>query len=335
MHCNGLEEVLRTIQSECSSVLSLEDQADMLHTINQAREEIMSWKAHQLRSVHQAEAKHSVLAKLDNRSILLVQDWAMKYMPRKYREAQSDWFAKRGLPCHITVAIRRSEDTRHFESQTLVHVFQSCAQDSATVASIMLDCLIILKKENPELEMAYYKQDNAGCYHSGNSIISAKLASDAAGVAVLRNDFSDPQGGKGVCDRKAATIKGDVGRYVNEGNDVINALQFKTAIESGQGTAGVKASYVAAKPRSTSYIKWDGISLLNNFEYEETGVRVWRAFNVGPGRVVPWASFEGTVKQPDQLEILDPPSQNASATATFRIVRPTYKKKFCRSRFCY
>ena len=69
MHCNGLEEVLRTIQSECSSVLSLEDQADMLHTINQAREEIMSWKAHQLRSVHQADAKHSVLAKLDNRSI--------------------------------------------------------------------------------------------------------------------------------------------------------------------------------------------------------------------------------------------------------------------------
>ena len=36
------------------------------------------------------------------------------------------------------------------------------------------------------------------------------------GVAVVRNDFSDPQGGKGICDRKAATIKEDVGRYVNE-----------------------------------------------------------------------------------------------------------------------
>ena len=87
-----------------------------------------------------------------------------------------------------------------------------------TVASIMLDCLTTLKKEIPELEMAYYKQDNAGCYHSGNSIISAKLAGDAIGVAVVRNDFSDPLGGKGVCDRKAATIKGSyVGRYVNEG----------------------------------------------------------------------------------------------------------------------
>ena len=79
-----------------------------------------------------------------------------------------------------------------------------------TVVSIMLDCLTTLKNEIPELEIAYYKQDNAGCYHSGNSIISAKLAGGAVEVAVVRNDFSNPRDGKGVCDRKAVTIKGDV-----------------------------------------------------------------------------------------------------------------------------
>ena len=90
-----LEEVMRTIEEECSSALSsAEDQADMLHTIKQARNDIISWKAHQLRAVHQAEVKHSVLAKLDSRSLVLVPDWAMKYIPRKYREAQSYWFAK-------------------------------------------------------------------------------------------------------------------------------------------------------------------------------------------------------------------------------------------------
>ena len=203
----------------------------MQHTIKHARDDIISWKAHKLRSVHQTEAKHSVLAKFDSRSVLLVQDWTIKYMPRKYREAQSDWFAKRGLPWHISVAIRRSEDSEHFESQTPVHVFQSSVQDSVTVASIMLDCLTTLKKEIPELEMAYYKQDNTGCYHSGNSIISAKLAGDAIGVAVV--------------------------------------------------------SHVAAKPSSTFNIKWDGISLLNNFEYDESGARVWRAFTMGSGKVVP------------------------------------------------
>ena len=35
------------------------------------------------------------------------------------------------------------------------------------------------------------------------------MAGDVAEVAVVRNDFSDPQGGKGVCDHKTATIKGD------------------------------------------------------------------------------------------------------------------------------
>ena len=73
--CYDLQEVLHTIEDECSSALtSAEDQADMLHTIKQARDDIISWKAHQLRSVHQAEAKHSVLTKLDSRSVLLVQD---------------------------------------------------------------------------------------------------------------------------------------------------------------------------------------------------------------------------------------------------------------------
>ena len=184
-----------------------------------------------------------------------------------------------------------------------------------------------MKEQIPELKRVYFKQDNAGCYHSGNTIISTKLAGDVAGVAVIRNDFSDPQGGKRVCDRQAATIKGNVGRYVNEGNDVVNAKQLKTAIESGQGNT-VKASYVAVKTSSTPSIKWDGISLLNNFKYKETGVRAWRAFNVGPGRLIPWSTFEGALQLPEPLEGLDFPSQNASGTApTFRSVKHRSVKK--------
>ena len=97
--------------------------------------------------------------------------------------------------------------------------------------------------------------------------------------------------------------------------------------ESGQGTTGVKASYFAAKPSSTFNIKWDGVSLLNNFEYNETGVRVWRAFNVGSGKVVPWAKFEEVWKQPEKLEIPDSPSQNPRGAPTFKIMRHRHIKK--------
>ena len=76
--------------------------------------------------------------------MLLVQDWAMKFMPRKFQEPQSDWFAKGGLLWHITVAIGKSEEGEQFECQTFVHFFQNCLQDSGVVISIMQDCLVSL-----------------------------------------------------------------------------------------------------------------------------------------------------------------------------------------------
>ena len=44
-------------------------------------------------------------------------------------------------------------------------------------------------------------------------------------------DFSDPQGGKGICDRKAAHIKANIRRFVNEGNNVVTAENFKDAVD--------------------------------------------------------------------------------------------------------
>ena len=173
-----------------------------------------------------------------------------------------------------------------------MHIFQNCSQDSAAVVSIMQDRLASLNKEMPELERAYYKQENAGFYHSKYTILSAKLAGDIAGVLVEQNDFSDPPRGKEVCNHQAATIKGDVGRYVNEGHDVTTAVQLKTAIESGPQSCA-KASYVSLNTSTTTPIKWEGVSLLNNFKYEENGIRAWRAFNVGPGKLIPWSKFEG------------------------------------------
>ena len=56
----------------------------MLHTIKQAKNNIMTWKAHQLRSVYQDQAKCSVLVNIKSKSdVFLVQDWAIKFMPRK------------------------------------------------------------------------------------------------------------------------------------------------------------------------------------------------------------------------------------------------------------
>ena len=31
--------------------------------------------------------------------------------------------------------------------------------------------------------------------------------------------------------------------------------------------------------------KWEGISSLNNFGFEKEGIRAWRAFDIGEGRI--------------------------------------------------
>ena len=58
-----------------------------------------------------------------------------------------------------------------------------------------------------------------------------------------------------------------------------------------------------------------------------SGVRAWRAFNVGPGKLFPWATFEGEAQLPEPLQVLDPSTQSVSGTPTFRTVRHRYVKK--------
>ena len=144
---------------------------------------------HLLRNVNQDEARTDALDMLDETSVLLVQGWAMKFLPRKYRESQTDWFAKRRISWHITVAIYRADLDQKFRTMTFVHVFQSCNQDSGTVLSVMKDVVSKLKKELPHLESVYYRQDNAGCYHCGASISGASLLGKDTGVFVRRMDF--------------------------------------------------------------------------------------------------------------------------------------------------
>ena len=167
---------------------------------------------------------------LDEKSVLITQDWAMKFLPQKYRETQADLFGKRGISWYISVVIRKVQDV--LQHQTLIHVVQNSSQETDTVTWIMENVLSTLKKDHPELKVAYFCQDNAGCYHSVAMLSSCPQISLRTGIHIKRVDFSDPQGGKGACDRKADTVKGHVRRYINEGHAVEIAEEFKNAVLS-------------------------------------------------------------------------------------------------------
>ena len=118
-----------------------------------------------------------------------------------------------------------------FNVETIVHIFDSCIQDWFSVASIVEHVLVTIKQEHPNVKMAYLKSDNAGCYH--HTLL--KSIGESAGISVRRYDFSDPQSGKDVCDRKIAPMKGHIQRWVNEKHDVVTAVDMKEALESYGG----------------------------------------------------------------------------------------------------
>ena len=317
--CSTIPFVLKDLREALgnSPNISVDDRDGIMFDIDQAEQSIQAWKAHLLRTCNQDKARLKVLEELDANSVLLIQDWAMKYLPRKFRESQTDWFAKRGLSWHVTVAIRKVPE---LQMMTFVHLFQSCAQDSVSVMAIMDDVFKELKSVMPNLLTVFYRQDNAGCYHSGLSIVSAKLAADRNGVILKRMDFSDPQGGKGPCDRKAANIKTHINVHVNSGNDVETAEDMKNAIQSSNGIPGVRVFLCDPPNLSTADVNWNGVSLVNNIMYEESGIRVWRAYGVGPGKLLPWRKFN--VPNPDELPSLTIRDDANNERAVFTAVKP-------------
>ena len=134
---------------------------------------------------------------------------------------------------HISAVFRRSDD--QLQWQGFVHVIQSCCQDSLSVIPIMQDVLRSIKAEYPDVRRAYFRQDNAGCYHSSATILACPAISQSTGVQITCVDFSDQQFGKGAVDRLAATCKAHVRSFINEGHDVTNATQLRDALISHGG----------------------------------------------------------------------------------------------------
>ena len=163
---------------------------------------------------------------------------------------------------------------------TFVHVFQSCSQDSNTVIAIMEDVIGKLKAVIPSLKTVAYRKDNAGCYRCAATILNAPKAGQFHEVTVKRLNFSDPQGGKGACDRKAATIKAHMRVHLNEGNDIENASQMVDAMKSSEGVPGLNVT-LCEIPSSTTRVKFE-----SNGQYGEDSITTWKAYGIGPAKTI-------------------------------------------------
>ena len=128
-------------------------------------------------------------------------------------------------------------------------------------------------------------------------LAACPLMQKTTGINVRRVDFSDPQGGKPSRDRKAATIKAYVCRFINKGHNVIMAHDLRDAIISNNGVRGVRVVVVNCEFLAPAEpVKWEAVSSVNNLSYQDIGVAVWKAYGVGKGKIILWTQLQGMVK---------------------------------------
>ena len=84
---------------------SPDKRVELQHDLGCAGSSIEDWKSHILRSIHKDTAKSDIIDNLKPSQVLLIMDWAMKFIPASFRETQCDWFGKKGKFWYLSVAI--------------------------------------------------------------------------------------------------------------------------------------------------------------------------------------------------------------------------------------
>ena len=209
-----------------------------------------------------------------------------------------------------------------FQTRTFIHLFDECNQNWFSVASIIEDSLTTVKRQGSRLNEAFLRSDNAGCYHCAFLLLSLPSLGQRIGVRIARYDFSEAQAGKDICDRRAAALKSHIRRYINEGNDVKTASDMKAAIDSHGGVKGCYSAVCKVDEMSQNMTKHSlsGIQSLNNFMFTESGeIIAWRAYNVGPGKVISASLARlGTPQGPTNLQVYQAFSSPDMLTGVFR-----------------
>ncbi len=129
--CESIKVTLNDVLTEIETIPNSAEAALTKYNAEQAVEYIRNWKRHLLRSVQQDKSRVDIMQNLKENEVALVLDWAQKFTPIKGREKQSEYFGKRGLGWHLTVAYRHNKTTDEYLMRKYAHVFDQVVQSSA------------------------------------------------------------------------------------------------------------------------------------------------------------------------------------------------------------
>ena len=211
--------------------------------------------------------------------------------------------SKKGLNWHISTVVSLN-NTGKLVLTSYAHFFDACTQDWFAVLSIIENLLSNVRAKNPPITKAYLRSDEAGCYHNNSIIAALTDVSKRVGIQVERYDFSEPQHGKDLCDRILCPLKTSIRKFCDEGNDITTAAQMRYALKE-RPVRGTTASVniVNAEANELEIKKVEGFSAFHNFRFEHDGVRVWKAYEMGDGKLIPYERWQNTPQGPTLLKV--------------------------------
>ncbi|XP_052097174.1 uncharacterized protein LOC127732145 [Mytilus californianus] len=316
---------------------SAEDNAEFKNAV----EKINSWKSHIMRTVNQDLSRTELFDILQPHQVLIVMDWAMKFLPSLHREKQSDWFGQKGISWHVSVCIfadsiqrNNEQNATNLKHQTFVHILQSSSkQDWIAVSNFIEHIANEIKTQMPQITEIFLRSDNAGCYHCGNLWISLNGISSRTGLVIKRYDYSEAQSGKSYCDAKIAHLRRKIKMFVANGHNVTTATDMKFAIDEGAGVAGCQVAVVDIETTISDLNKvkhkWIGVSSLTNVEFSGISAIQFKAYKIGEGKVMKDvnALCSADLSQPSSalnvIELFEKPKTNTGCISKARDIPPS------------
>jgi hypothetical protein len=281
-------DVTDWISTDAKSDHSLKEEIE--HDVNQSLEKISNWRNHILRNVNQESCKSDFLRNIQDHQVLLISDWAMKYLPHTFREAQSEWFGKQGISWHVICAMIKNDDPlEKFKILSFVHILENGTQGWFSVSQILSHTFRMLKEKQPHLTEVYIRSDNAGCYHCTPLLTYLWKFREEFDLTIKEYNFSEAQSGKDLCDSRTGCCRLHILNFINEGNNVTTAQEMKTALDSHGGIRNTFCSIIDIdmnlQPGVSSNCKFP-ISLYNNFTFTDEGLLSRKAYKIA-GDLIP------------------------------------------------
>ncbi len=137
-------------------------------------------------------------------------------------------------------------------------------------------------------------------------IASIHDVSKRVGIAVETYYFSEPQHGKDICDRVICPMKLSVRKYCSEGHDIQSVKDMREALlERPVKGVTIAVGEVNEGHKTANITKIPHFSMYHNFEFLQEGIRIQKAYSVGPGEIVSYDNIIRTPQGPTSLEIKD------------------------------